>query len=228
MSLRTRSHVPSNLDCSMTFFLEYKTYLKRAGIVWMLSLVLCLVVYVLVIRPQNNSLRRLERNIDEQKQTYAAARRAAQEQNRIQLNEHIERLRIQLGSFVINSEELTDLTFDISQIANRENLTSFSVTPQSKKSGGWRSTSREKSDSGSISENLIDIKFTSEFRQFAAFMNALERHHPILFIDEFEITQSSQNESVYQATLDVTAFVRKQKDNENTEKDSKTTLSAKL
>lgn len=212
----------------MNFFTEYKTYLKRAGIVWMLSLILCLLAYVFVIGPQSKSIKRLERNIDEQKQIYASARRAAQEQNRIQLNEHIDRLRDKLGGFVIHADELTDLTFDISQIASRENLASFSVTPRSKKSGGRRSAVKQQNDTGSISENLIDIKFTAEFRQFAAFMNALERHHPILFIDAFAITRSSQNETDYQATLDVTAFVRKQKDNETADKGQTTTYSAKL
>ncbi len=212
----------------MTFFTEYKTYLKRAGIVWMLSLVLCLLAYLLVLRPQYNIKRRLERNLDEQKQTYAAARRATQEKNRIQLNEHIQRLRTQIKGFVINSDELTDLTFDISQIANREKLASFSVTPRSKRSGGRRGTAGEKSDNNAINENLIDIRFIARFHQFAAFVNALERHRPVLFIDEFSITRSSQDESIYQATLDVTAFVRKQQDNETADKGSTTTYSAKL
>jgi Tfp pilus assembly protein PilO len=212
----------------MTFFTEYKTYLKRAGIVSMLSLILCLLAYVLVLRPQNNSKKRLERNLEEQKQTYTVAQEAATEENRIQLNEHIKRLQDQLRDFVTDSEELTDLTFDISQIANGANLTSFSVTPRVKRSGGRRGTMTEKSKNRAINENLIDIKFTAGFRQFAAFMNALERHHPVLFIDEFTITRSSQNESVYQATLDVTAFVRKQQDKETADKGLEQALSAKL
>lgn len=212
----------------MGFFTEYKTYLKRAGIVWMLSLVLCLLAYMFGLRPQNDGIKRLERSIEEQKQVYAAARRAAQEQNRIQLSEHIDRLRDKLGDFVINSDELTDLTFDISQMADRENLASFSVTPRSKQGGRRRGAARKEVEARSISENLIDIKFTAGFHQFAAFMNALERNNPILFVDAFEIIRSSQNESVYQATLDVTAFVKKQRDHETADKGQTRTYSAKL
>jgi hypothetical protein len=113
-------------------------------------------------------------------------------------------------------------------MAIQRNLASFSVTPRSKQGGGWRGTVRNKSDKHTVSENFIDIKFIAGFRQFAAFMNALERHHPVLFIDEFSITRSFQDGFVYQASLDVTAFVREQKDNETADMGQITTYSAKL
>jgi Tfp pilus assembly protein PilO len=213
----------------MTFLRVYKTYLTGAAIIWIVSLVLSLLAYMIVLRPQNNSKKRLESNLAEQKQLYASAQRAAQEETRIQLNEQIERLRDQLNNFAIDSEELTDLTFDISQIANRENLASFSVTTNSKK-GASRSSAAAKKDSETnhIGENFIDIKFTAGFHQFAIFVNALERHRPVLFIDEFKINRSTKDDSSYQAILDVAAFVKKKQNNETADTASTSTFSTKL
>jgi len=211
----------------MTFLREYKTYLKRAAILWMVSLALCFLAYMIVIRPQNNNKRRLENGLTEQKQLYASALKATQEESKIQLNEEIQHLRDQLKGFAIDLEELTDLTFDISQIANRENLASFNVTPRSQSSSGRRGVSK-KDEPKLIIENFIDIKFIAEFRQFANFVNALERHHPILFINKFKINLSTKDDSAYQTTLDVVAFVKKTQNNETADKVSTSTFSAKL
>jgi hypothetical protein len=170
---------------------------------------------MILIRPQNESKRQLENTLAEQKQLLASARRAAQEQTQIQLNEHIERLRDQLGRFVIDLENLSDLTYDVTQIANRENLTSFNMTTRAKKRTGKRGViNKAKSEINHINENFIDIHFTAGFHQFATFVNALERHRPILFVDEFKIELSTKNESLYQATLDVATLVRKKQNNE--------------
>ena len=213
----------------MTFIREYKSYLTRAAIVWMASLVLCLLAYMILLRPQNNSKRQFESTLAEQKQLLASARRAAQEQTQIQLNEQIERLRHQLEDFVIDLESLSDLTYEVTQIANRENLASFNMTTRAKKKGGRRSiTTKAKSETNHISENLIDINFTAGFRQFATFVNALERHRPVLLVDKFKIERSTKDESLYQASLDVATLVRKQQDNETAHKDMMSSLSAKL
>lgn len=207
----------------------YKTYLTSAAIIWAMSLALCILVYILVLKPQNNSKKRLENTLAEQKQIYASARRAAQEKTRIQLTEQIEHLRDRVKGFVVDLEESTDLTFDISQMAGKENLASLSVTTRAKRSANRRGIAMgTESDTNYISENHIDIKFNAGFHQFATFMNALERHRPILFVDEFKITRSNQDESVFQVTLDVAAFIRKQQNNETADAASTSTFRAKI
>ena len=212
----------------MTCIKRYKTYLTRAAMIWAVSVVLFLLAYGIVLRPQNNSMKHLENTLAEQKQLYATVRKAAQEETKIQLYEEIERLRDQLKGFVIDPEESSDLTFDISQIASRENLTSLSVAYAKKSARRLRSAAGTKSEINHLSENHIDIEFTAGFRQFATFVNALERHRPVLFIDEFRITRSTQNDSVYQVTLDVAALVRKQQNNETADTALTPTFSTKI
>ena len=206
----------------MAFIKIYKKYLTRAAIVWAACLVLLLLVYMIALRPQKSNKKRLEKKIAEKKQIYESAQRAAQEETKIQLNEQIERLRNRLQDFVIDFEDSANLTFDISQIANEKKVTSFSV--QNKDDRGVSVIP----DCNYIRENHIDISFTARFNQFATFVNALERHRPVLFVNEFIITRSNNDESAYQVSLDVAAFVRKQQDSETADKPATQVYSAEI
>ena len=100
------------------------------------------------------------------------------------------------------------MTFDIGRIANEENVSSFSIKNNDKQSVS------EIPDCKNICENHIDISFIAGFNQFATFVNALERHQPVLFVNEFTISRSNKGEPTYQVSLGVAAFVRKQKERE--------------
>lgn len=204
-----------------TFIKIYRKYLMGAALIWAACLVLFLLVYMLVLGPQRSSKKRLESEIAEKKQLHESALRAAQEETKIQLNEQIESLRNRLKYFVIDFEDSANLTFDIGQIASEEKVASFSV-----KSTDDRKVSAIP-DCNFISENHIDISFIAGFNQFATFVNALERHQPVLFVNKFTIVRSNQDNSVYQATLDVAAFVRKQKERETADTSSEQVYIAK-
>jgi Tfp pilus assembly protein PilO len=211
----------------MTFMRTYKTYLTRAAIVWVVSLVLCLLAYMIVIRPQSNSMQRLDDTLAEQRQVYASAVRATQEQTRIQLAKQTERLQEQVESLVTDFKASSDLTFDISQIANRENLSSLSVAMRAGNDADQRGIGAN-TQIKQVSEHHIDIKFTAGFHQFATFVNALERHKPILFVDKFKIARSSREDSTYQVTLDVAAFIKRQPEKQTANAALTSTLSAEI
>jgi len=195
----------------MAFIEVYKSYLKKAGIIWAACAVLFLLVYAVVLRPQNRSRQLLERTLDEKKQLYESAQRAAQEQTKIELNEQIDRLRNRVKDFVVDFENSSNLTFAIGQIASEKKVGSFSV--KSKEEQTTASTT-PKLETKHVSESQIDINFVGGFSQFATFVNALERNRPVLFVHEFAIGRSRKADSAYQVTLSVRAFVRKPRDTE--------------
>jgi len=191
-----------------TFIKIYRKYLTRAAIVWAACLVLFILVYILVLGPQKSSRKHLESTLTEKKQLYEFAQRATQEQTKIRLNEEIESLQDTLKVFVIDHEDSTNLTFNIGQIAYKEKVSSLSI--KSKERRGVLAIP----DCNSISENHIDISFIAGFNQFATVVNALERHQPVLFVNEFTISRSNKDDSTYQVTLDVAAFIKKQQERE--------------
>jgi Tfp pilus assembly protein PilO len=187
----------------MTFMKTNRKYLMTAGLVWAACFGVFLLAYIFVLGPQKNYKKSIENKLAERKQVYKSALRAAQEETKVQLNKQIERLRNRLKDFVVDFEDATNLTFDISQIANEKKVDSFSI--KSKDSRGFTAIP----DCSHIFENNIDISFTGGFNQFATFLNALERHRPVLFIDKFLITRSGQEDAEYQVGLNVVVFVRK-------------------
>ncbi len=188
----------------MAFLKTHKKYLTTSGVIWAACFVVFLLAYIVVLGPQKNHEKRIENKLTERKQVYESALRAAQKETKIRLNEQIERLQSKLEDFVIDFENSANLTFDISQIANEKKVASFSIKS---KDGRGPST---KSEAKYISENHIVISFIGGFNQFATFLNALERHRPVLFVDKFSITRSGRDDSGYQVSLNVAAFVKKQ------------------
>jgi hypothetical protein len=205
-----------------TFIKIYRKYLTKAAIGWAACLVLFILAYILVLGPQKNDRKRLESALAEKKQLYELAQRAAQEQTKILLDEQIEGLRDKLEDFVVDSEDSANLTFDIGRIANEQKVESFSIKNKDKKGV------LEIPDCNSIYENHIDIGFVAGFNQFATFVNALERHQPVLFVSEFSITRANKDELAYQVTLDVAAFVRRQQDREIADQSSTSATGSKI
>jgi hypothetical protein len=209
---------------SMAFIKAYRKYLTGAAIAWAGCLVLFLLAYIMALRPQYDSRKRLEDALAEQKELHASAQEASQEKAKVQLSEQIERLRNRLKDFVIDFDNSANLTFDVGQIASQEKVSSFSV--KSKENRGTSMVAIP--DSNCITESHMDISFIAGFYQFATFVNALERHRPVLFVREFTLSRSNQKDSMYQATLDVAAFVRKQQEKATAGKPSEPALSAKI
>ena len=207
----------------------YRKYLTRAAIAWAACLVLFLLVYIIVLVPQKNNKKLLQNTLAEKKQLYELAQKTTQEQTKIQLKEQIERLRDRLKDFVIDFDDSANLTFDIGQLAHEEKVASFSIKSIDNSGASTKSMGVSAvPDCNYISENHIDISFAAGFNQFATFVNALERHRPILFVNEFSITLSNQDRSNYQVTLDVAAFVRKREDRKTADKPSAQIYSAKI
>lgn len=204
----------------MAFIETHKKYLTKAAIAWAACLVLFLLVYMVVLRPQNLKRRHLDGMLAEKKQSFEAAQTAAQESTQAQLREQIRQLQERLHDFVIDFEDSANLTFDIGQIAMEKNVASFSVKSKISRAASAAPELKH------ISEDHIDISFIAGFHQFATFVNSLERHRPVLFVNEFTITRSNRNDSVYEVTLDVAAFVKKQQDVKTADKPSQPSLSA--
>ncbi|MBN2456976.1 MAG: type 4a pilus biogenesis protein PilO [Sedimentisphaerales bacterium] len=184
---------------------SYKRYLSIVALIWAGFFVLLMIFYVLILGPQIKSKKKLERQFADKQRTYNIVIKAAQAETRAQLNRQIETLRSKLRNFVINPGESADLIFDISQIAKEKKLGSISI----KEKKGYRT--RDKKQDQYISENRIDVSFTSDFLGFATFLNMLERHRPVVFVDDFEINRSEQKDTGHEVNMNLSVFVREQR-----------------
>jgi len=183
-----------------------KKYLITVAMVWAGCFILFLAAYIVLLVPQQKSKKRIESQLTEIMQRHNSALTANQEDTKKRKNEEIEKLRETMRNFAYESEDSANLTFDISQIANEKKVNSFSIKMQEDSRGG------QGGDLKYIQENHINISFTSDFNQFATFLNALERHQPVVFVDNFKITRSAVKDSKHRANMKLAVFLRKPQD----------------
>ena len=62
-----------------------------------------------------------------------------------------------------------------------------------------------------INEKRINVSFNASFNRCAAFLNSLERHRPIIFVDEFKITQKDCDKSQPLIDMELAVFVKNMK-----------------
>jgi len=184
----------------------YKKYVTKAALIWAGCFILFFFIYILMLAPQGKNKKRIEKQLAEKEQMCRLAQTAAQEETKIQLNEQLKYLQERFKDFVIGFEDLANLTFDISQIAKEKRLASFSIKGVETRGGP------SIFDGKYLSENHFVVSFTGSFNQFATFLNVLERHRPVVFVDRLKITHSRLENSDHKVDMDLAVFVRKQQD----------------
>ncbi len=178
-----------------------REYLTTLGLAWIGCLIVFVFVYMLALKPQSRYRHKLSKDLEEKKQDYMAAREISNKEAKKQLALDVEKLEQQLRKFVADANDSADLTFDISRIANRISVISFSI--KAKNSKGVFEIPQCKL----IGENKMDVSFGGDFNQFAVFLNALERHEPVLFVDTFTIDRSKRDDEGNRVSMSVSVFV---------------------
>lgn len=184
----------------------YKKYFITLALVWVGCIVLFLLVYLFLLSPQAVAMSRVEQNFAQAKHTYETALLASRPETKTKLAEELEQLRDRLGDFVTEFDNSSNLTFDIGRIASEKQLGSFAVKTVNKRKN------TNDNDNEHLLENKVQISFEGSFTQFAAFLNALERHHPVLFVDSFKIVRSLQERSPHKVDMDIAVFVRRRQE----------------
>jgi len=185
-----------------------KKYLTTMALIWMGCFVVFLSVYVLVLAPHHNQKVRMDKQLAEQKKTYEDVSKLTDKQRRDELNEELEALKGHLSQFVVNFEDAANLTFDIRQIAKENNASAFSIQTR------IAELNQKKAKFEHIQQNQIELDFTSDFTEFAIFLNALERHKPVIFVDRFSIVRSEKSDSGHQVDMNLSVLVKKQENKE--------------
>jgi len=191
----------------------YKKYFVVLALVWAACLVLLLLAHTLVLAPQKNTKKQIEKEFVQAKKTYEQTSTATQDEVKGRLSKEIESLQDRLKQFVINYEDSANLMLDISQIASQMGVGSFSIRSKDNPETSAPAPSAEGRSGGEhIAQKQIHVSFAAGFNQFASFLNALERNQPVLFVDKFMITRADKDNSGHQVEMDLAVFVRKRQD----------------
>ena len=181
----------------------YKKYLLKAAVFWGVCAVVFIAIFFLILIPQGRDKIAIEKQLAEAKNRYDSIMRLSSQAGKKQLTEEIEFLKTGWKEYVIDSYDWDDLMFDINQISKDREMSSFS-----NRSSDITNEEVEIPDCKYICEKGTNIRFNSDFKQFAIFLNEVERHRPVVFVDDFSITRSPQDNTGHKVTMDLSAFVR--------------------
>ncbi|MHC4645448.1 MAG: GspMb/PilO family protein [Planctomycetota bacterium] len=195
----------------------YRKYSKRAALIWAGCLVLFLVAYFLLLGPQNGSRKLVEQQLAEKRQIYETAQKAAQKETKARLNKQVEQLQSKLNDFVFDYEYSANLTFDISQMATDKQVGSFSIKGKDSRNEPTGAECQY------ISETYMTVGFVGTFNEFAAFLNTLERHRPVVFVDRFSIESPKKKDADPKVNMDLAVIVGKRADSGHDD-DTKNTI----
>ena len=184
----------------------YRKYILTMGIVWAASLVVFALVYYIVIIPQLKAKAQLLKESTENEQLFESAISAALEDNKKKLAGEMEELKTRLSGYVCDYEESANLTFSISRIAADKQVSDFTV--KTSEQGRVQNALA----SNNMQENQIEISFASDFLQFASFLNTLEMHQPVIFVDRFKVFRGNGNGMPNKADMTLSYFARKKLD----------------
>jgi hypothetical protein len=184
----------------------YKKYLIMMGIVWGASLLVFAAAYYLVITPQMKVRAKLYKEVTEKKDLLNVAIDASLEENKKKLQGEVELLKGRLYSYVTEYEDFPNLTFAVSRIAGDKQVSALTVrTPE-------QDRQQDPLTSKNLQENKMEISYTSDFIQFMNFLNTLERHQPVVFVDKFKIQRGDQGASTNKVDMSLSFFVKRKQE----------------
>ena len=178
-------------------------YLLIVTMAWVPCCALAAASYLFVLGPQARCATALQAKLAETRSLWDIARQAVVREEQVRLAQTVERLSRRVSGFVVRLEAAPDLAFEIAQLANETAVESFAMKPRNKR--GLDAVP----NCDRIGEKQIDVSFTARFPGFVAFLNALERHHPVLFVETFAISQRQGESSEPQVTIQLAVLVEK-------------------
>jgi hypothetical protein len=180
-----------------------KKYLKVAAVLWTACLAVFLLAYFLVLVPQVRTREKLVGELAKKQKAREDARDYADRQAKGIPDKEIKQLCSRYSGFVFDPEHSGGLTFIINQIATDRQIPS-SVNIHVQDSRG-----RGAPDFTHIAESTVDISFTAGFNQFLNLTNALERHRPVVFVDNFTITRSRKADARHPVSMKLAVLLAK-------------------
>jgi hypothetical protein len=170
---------------------------------WLPCLALTAAFILFVLGPQARRELELETKLAETQCLYNAAQEAARQEDQVRLTQTVAGLGRRVADFVVPLDTASDLAFEIAQLANQAGVESFAMKPIARQ--GPDTVLNE----DRVVEKQIDVSFVAPFHGFMAFLNAMERHHPVLFVETFVISHPSVQSSQPLVRMQLTVLVEK-------------------
>ena len=177
------------------------------GIPWLLLNVL---FYLFVMQPQEQTYKTIHAQFTESNDLVSVARMATFEDTKKRQVALLAELQDRIDHFIVDAEEHDQVIFEVSRLA-----TSFGLSDYAGKTRAdvW---GVDESEEVKIQRVWMTITFKAPFQQFAAFITAMERHAPAVFVESATIERSSEHPNKHRAKLLISFFTQPETKTDNT------------
>ena len=179
----------------------YRKYFTAGAVVWAACFVALFLFYLIVLGPQRALRGRTETRLAEVQALAQAATDASQEKNKIRLTEQVQEANLTLERFAIGQESTDNLTLDVRAVPGGNELGAFGI------SAGGSEAVIKMANCKQITGRRVTVTFASSFNKFAAFLNNLERHQPVIIVDTFTITRARDETSQHKVDMGLAVLV---------------------
>jgi len=183
---------------------EHKRFIE-VGLCWLISIAATGIVYALFLMPLNRSVKKIENLVNEKMEKLNHASHLVSQQSLLTSEERLARSREQFGRFVKVSDQVSDFALNVSQIA--EGLLIKNLSTEGRAEGIFH----EIPNCSSIGMNRIDVSWQGTYPQFVRMVNALERHQPVILIDQFTLSGGETNVKSSRVKMALAMLVEKRK-----------------
>ena len=182
-----------------------KKNLAIAGVIWGISLIVFALVYMFVLKPQNEQLDRFGEEVKVLQDDVNRVRIAASESAKENLKKEIDDLKTQLGGFVVKTKD------DIQRLASIEiynlsrdiGLDAFHIDP-------WNGVEVPAfSECKYVYGKTMSVGFNSTYTELGKFINMLERYKTVIFVDNFSINRASDEKAKHKVEMNLVVLVEK-------------------
>ena len=158
-----------------------------AGLAW----AVCLgIIGVGTLKPDDSrgsALEQAQRSLQESQEKLAFAQSAGKEETKQRTLDRLAQTRESLNTFTCPTVAESALIFKIGQMANTLELKKFtSRVPETLPDKTIEKTER-------LTEGWLSVDFVADYLKTAAFVNSLERHEPVLFVESITLRRSDEN-----------------------------------
>jgi hypothetical protein len=170
---------------------------------WAVSVVVVGAGHVLFYQPQKAELAQVRKQFSESQTELENAQLAAQDQVKEKMKLRCEETSRLISEFSTKPDKMTELVFQVGQIANDLRLAEFSSKNEKRKD---KSTVEK---SKTLDESWLNVEFFATFNQFSEFINRLERHCPVVFIEEVAFRRGTSRAKGHTASLRLSFLAEK-------------------
>ena len=178
-----------------------KTKIKRSrytivtAAIWAVSVIVLGGGYTLLYMQQQANFLQVKSQCHERHIAMNKAQLAAQDEVKAKQKQQCEEVHQLISGFSTQQDSVTELVFEIGRIANELRLSEFSSKDQKQKNYSTVGKSEL------VSEVWLKVEFQATFEQFAQFLNRLECHDPVVFVEEVSFRRGSQDTHEHTTSL---------------------------